>query len=1419
MATITDQPNYPYTEASGNPLSRLLSRPLVLNLEIAAYIAIFMLAIFTRFYALGDRVMSHDESLHTRFSWNLYHDGSFQHTPLMHGPIMFHAVAFTYYLFGDNDFTARIYTAALGVLMVMFPILFRRWLGRTGAILTSVMILISPLLMYYNRYIREDTPSIFFTLIMVYCTFMYLDGPPNQRKRAHWLYILAAAMLGSLGSKEVAFMYIGIFGLFLTIYWIVRIAQQYLGLSGKTWFYIITIGVSLAGIVALGMYVILDIVSLERITGNTATPLEFSSFVTWTILSITLVIATILITLMWAFRSAGVNFGWLDAGFLAFVTVLFVVGGVLSLWVAAFFLGLLLVLGYAFARLRPTRGPWKYVVVLVMIGIIGCLGFIIIEEASHVSASPETTTAPIPGQSTETAGDGLRPWLLYVEWIGAAAVIGFVFWLKVSGIWAHLKRFPEFDILILMGSLVLPWVTAIFMKGMGANPTNPSDVARVVVAALPFQIGIGDFGAQIFLGSLTLIPLAAISIFVGVLWDARRWIIASVIFHVLFAFFFTTVFTNINGLGTGMIGSLGYWLEQQGVRRGSQPQYYYLAIVLPFYEFLPIIGSICAMFAGMTIFWRHIRNKMEREEPILDEAGEMPVDAVSESVVPLPEKHKHEETTVEEMPTLSEVMDEGSSFEDENALPEASIYNANRPVAAAEWLGQVPFLLFVSWWAIFNLIVYTLAGEKMPWLGTHMTMPLILLTGWYFGSVFEKVDFGKFFSGGWMYLVAIPVLGVALFNVIAPYFTGREPFAGLEQLRLQDTYTWLSVLILSGGLTWFIWWLAQRTGWAHLRTMFGIAAFTALAVITFRSAWISSFINYDYAVEPLVYAHSAPAVKTVLDQIEELSFRTTDGMGMAFAYDDLVSWPYSWYFRNFTAARFMPSGQITSQVLNGATVVVVGEENRASVEPLLGDSYYRFEYIRMWWPLQDYFNLTVDRVANTFDMSEENLEAGQIRQGLFNIWWNRDYTTYSAAVGSDLTISRWPVRHRMYVYVRRDVMGQVWALGTGDPVAVEPDTSGNLCVTNWQETNANLVFGTQGNAPSQLSRPLGLAFGPDGNLYVAEEGNNRISVFDPDGIFIRTFGQLGDRTTTGAFFTRPNDVVFGVDNVMYVVDTWNYRIQSFDQNGEWLNSWGQILEGGPNAPAVPIDGFWAPRDAVTDSEGYVYVADTGNKRIRVYTPQGSFVRDIGTAGSAAGQIDEPVGLAIDNVNREIYIAEWWNQRVSVFTLEGVFQRTFEVRAWYEEYGNRPYMALDSARQLVYVSDPDGGRVLVYDTQGNCVGAFGQMSHESPDAAHFYSIGGIALDAAGNVYVTDSGTGRILRFPPFVEGVTQSEATAELTLEVTEETTAESTDEVGPRLVPEATDEATEEQTDEATAVVTPEVTAETTSETTQEASE
>src|SRR5258707_14879193 len=202
-------------EVSANPLNSLLARAYTLNWELIFYVGLFVAAVLTRFVNLGDRVMSHDESLHVKYSLDLERSGNFQHTPLMHGPLLFHMTALMYFLFGDSDFSARLYPAILGIIMVFMPLLlFKRWLGKIGAAIASVLLLISPFVLYHNRYIREDTPSIFFTLIMVYGIFAYVDGVRPRQIR--WLVLLSAGMLLSLASKEVGFMYVAIFGSALT---------------------------------------------------------------------------------------------------------------------------------------------------------------------------------------------------------------------------------------------------------------------------------------------------------------------------------------------------------------------------------------------------------------------------------------------------------------------------------------------------------------------------------------------------------------------------------------------------------------------------------------------------------------------------------------------------------------------------------------------------------------------------------------------------------------------------------------------------------------------------------------------------------------------------------------------------------------------------------------------------------------------------------------------------------------------------------------------------------------------------------------------------------------------------------------------------------------------------------------------------
>ena len=75
------------------------------TIERLIFAVILILAVVSRLYDLGVRVMSHDESLHTYFSWLFYKGDGYQHNPMMHGPLQFHLIALSYFLFGPSDFS------------------------------------------------------------------------------------------------------------------------------------------------------------------------------------------------------------------------------------------------------------------------------------------------------------------------------------------------------------------------------------------------------------------------------------------------------------------------------------------------------------------------------------------------------------------------------------------------------------------------------------------------------------------------------------------------------------------------------------------------------------------------------------------------------------------------------------------------------------------------------------------------------------------------------------------------------------------------------------------------------------------------------------------------------------------------------------------------------------------------------------------------------------------------------------------------------------------------------------------------------------------------------------------------------------------------------------------------------------------
>lgn len=895
------------------------------------------------------------------------------------------------------------------------------------------------------------------------------------------------------------------------------------------------------------------------------------------------------------------------------------------------------------------------------------------------------------------------------------------------------------------------------------------------------NVGSAEQVGQILISFYAFVPLFVLMFAIGLAWNWKRWLVASAVFHVIFAFFFTTVFTNIAGLGTGMVYSLGYWLEQQGVRRGSQPQYYYLLIIMPMYEFLPIIGSVAAMFAGVAKFWKMRRARLE--EVLAQKQMEL-------AEIMNTERYDAEledgELDVDEL--LNAEQDEQVNTYDDgellNTSENESISAFSKTERIDEWEGEtddgylrrIPFLIFISWWAILNLVGYSLAGEKMPWLGTHLTTPMILLTAWYFGGIFTRLDKAVFARRGWMAFLVMPLFIVTGFQVVGSFFAGTPPFAGLAQYQLEQTYGWLASLILTIGLGFVIYRVAKPINWIHIRRIFAITMFILLSIITFRSAWLASFINYDLPTEFLVYAHAAPSIKWVLEDIEEMSLRMTDGKDLKFAYDNEVSWPYSWYFRDFTNAVFVGANP-TVQNLDDAIFVVVGDGNRGKVEPILEDRYMRRDYMRLWWPMQEYFNLTAERLLNTLDFSPANTDAALIRQGIFDIWWNRDYNLYGQATGKDFSITNWPVADRMHVYIRKDFASQIWEYGVGDgEVLNNMPTEVNQCNANWRETTPLLQIEAS-NPP--MNRPLGLVASGD-QIIVAEEYSNRVSLFSAEGEYIQSYGDaLSDASV--ATFNRPNSVDVLPNGDLLVVDTWNYRIQQVDSEGNTVTQWGQPGEFGFDAPVEPNDGFWGPRDVVIGADGRVYVTDTGNKRVRVYAFDGLAAVhqfDIGKGGSGPGELDEPSGLAVHSDGR-VFVADTWNRRVAVFDGDGSHLTNFRVRGWYNDTINRPYLALDEARDVLYVTDPDGNRILVYTPSGDCIGSFGQDGDDQ-SIGQFTAVGGIAIDEDGFVYVTDSTAGTIMKFEPFPVPETTEQQSAEPNAEVTEDLDAEATEEIDAR---------------------------------------
>lgn len=1113
--------------------------------EMFIFAVIIILMVISRLYDLGIRVMSHDESLHVYYSW-LYSIGQgYQHTPTTHGPLQFHILAFIFTFFGDSDFTARLPYALASILTVVILWNWRRYLGRAGMLIAAGLMLISPYMLYYGRYARNEAYVALLGVLMLYAILRYLE---TGKKRHLLLLTIATALHFTV--KETAFIYS---------------AQAML--------------------------------------------------------------------------------------FLAFCLIL-----------------------------RVTHSPWKdkrtfngfFVALLAGVVLVGlALGYSIFIHP-QVMADASQTSAPLAPGSAPTILQPSSPLSLVAAFLFIAVLcfIAAVVLLIIGYGWKNLRIERSFDMLILIGTFVLPQLSPLPVKALGWNPLDYAFTwPGWNLTALWAQ-------GSIKTASILLV-LCIIAIVIGLLWDWKRWLVNAAIFWAIYIFFFTSIFSNWPGLATGLVGSLGYWLAQQRVQRGGQPWYYYILVQLPIYEFIPALGLILAAILGL-----------RRKSP-----------------APLPSQISSTESVVPD--TV-----------DTEAAP------------------TFPLLV---WWAVTSLIAFSIAGEKMPWLTVHITLPMILLSGWGLGQIIERLEWDKFKErGGWATLLLV-IFFTGLSGTLIMGLGANPPFQGKELAQLSSTGMFLfslaTTIISATVLVWYL------NNW-RIRNALRLATlvfFSLLGVLTVRTAVRAAYIHPNDATEYLVYAHGATGIKDVMTQIDTISGRTAGGKTLSVAYDSSspdagVAWPFTWYLRHYSkkVAFDQPGAD-----LRGSPVIIVDQKNIDSINSIVGTDYYQENFIRMVWPNQDYFNLTWDRV-------EGILTSPALRSAVWQIWFNRDYSQYSQVTNeAGFTVPDWSPSDKMELLIRKDVAAEIWEYGIIESTTVQADpyAQGKLVIS------ADLTFGTNGTVDGQLNAPHGIAIAPNGTLYVADTNNNRIDHFSASGQFLNSWGSFADLTVGVAppgTFNQPWAVAVSPDGkFVYVADTWNHRIQKFTSSGEPVKMWGKPLYDPTTTDPL---GIWGPRGIAVDALGRVFVADTGNKRILIYDPDGNFIQQVGSEGLSIGQFEEPVGLAFDP-RGYLYVADTWNQRVQAFapsadgsTYSPLLQ--WDISGWYgESLDNKPYIASDNQGHI-FVTDPEGYRVLEFSANGGFIRTWGDYGTA---VENFGLATGVAVDSDGHVWVCDGLNDRVMRF--------------------------------------------------------------------------
>lgn len=340
------------------------------------------------------------------------------------------------------------------------------------------------------------------------------------------------------------------------------------------------------------------------------------------------------------------------------------------------------------------------------------------------------------------------------------------------------------------------------------------------------------------------------------------------------------------------------------------------------------------------------------------------------------------------------------------------------------------------------------------------------------------------------------------------------------------------------------------------------------------------------------------------------------------------------------------------------------------------------------------------------------------------------------------------------------------------PLALRPPTA-NLATT---ATGTTLVAGAGEKgfadgpaAGAKFAVPYDIATDAAGNAYVADSDNHRIRKIAPDGTVSTVAGTgepgFADGPAATAQFNASSGVAVGPDGSLYVADYGNNRIRkiTFDgQGGATVSTLaGNAAPGFADGQGV-LARFAAPSDLTVDAQGVVFVADTDNNRVRRIAPDGAVttIAGSGTEGMADGealeaQLSTPSDVAVDSRGR-VFVADTGNHAIRVLrdgrlvTLAGNGHDGFADGQGATARFNTPYGIAVGPGGALYVADSSNNSVRIVTPAGGVTTFWGGTGPDSdPPKGLFNGPSGVAIraNAAGvpEVYVADSGLHVLRKF--------------------------------------------------------------------------